>query len=74
MRFVGRHAAGLGAGVPLAARAVARQLERRHLQWLLAVGGLGLLLAVVALRVKLKFGFGRACLFGLGAITWYPIA
>ncbi len=46
----------------------ARYLERRHLERLLIVDGLGLLLGAVALRVKVEFGFGVALLLGLMAV------
>jgi hypothetical protein len=42
-----------------------RDLERRHLWRLLVVDVLGLLLAAVALGLKLEFGFGVAVLLGL---------
>lgn len=45
-----------------------RELERRHLQRLLSVSGLGLLLAAVALGVRIRFNFGIAFLLGLVAV------
>lgn len=46
----------------------ARNLERRHLQRLLTVDGLGLLLGGVALGIEIEVGFGTAFLLGLLAI------
>jgi hypothetical protein len=46
----------------------ARELERRHLWRLLIVDGAGLLLAAVALGIKLKYGLGVALLLGLLAV------
>ena len=46
----------------------ALDLERRHLERLLIVNGLGLLLGAVALRIKIEFGFGVALLLGLLAV------
>ena len=46
----------------------ARQFERRHLQRLFIVDGLGLFLATVALGVKIRLGFGAAFLLGLLAV------
>lgn len=43
-------------------------LERQHLLRLLAVDGLGLVLAAVALGVRFRFGFGLALLLGILAI------
>ena len=43
----------------------ARELERRHLLRLLAVSGLGFLLAAIALGLKLELGFGAAVFLGL---------
>ncbi len=45
-----------------------RALERRHLERLLIVDGLGLLLGAVALGIKIEFGFGAALLLGLIAV------
>jgi hypothetical protein len=45
-----------------------RDLERRHIQRLLAVAGLGLLLAAVVLGIKLELKFGVVLLLGLLAI------
>jgi hypothetical protein len=45
-----------------------RELERRHLRRLLIVNGLGLLLAAVALGVKVRFSFGVAIVLGLVAV------
>jgi hypothetical protein len=46
----------------------ARDMERHHLRRLLIVDGAGLLLAAVALGIKLKFGLGVALLLGLLAV------
>jgi len=46
----------------------ARALERRHLRRLLIVDGLGLLLGVAALNVRVRAGFGAVLLLGLLAI------
>jgi hypothetical protein len=43
----------------------ARDLERRHLQRLLTVDVSGLVLAIVALGIKVEFGLGTATLLGL---------
>jgi hypothetical protein len=45
-----------------------RELEQRHLQRLLAVAGLGLLVAAVALSVEIRFTFMMALLLGLLAV------
>jgi hypothetical protein len=45
-----------------------RDLERRHIQRLLAVAGLGLLLAAVVLGIRLELKFGAVLLLGLLAI------
>jgi hypothetical protein len=45
-----------------------QDLERRHLLWLLAVAALGLLLAAVALGLRLELGFGAILLLALLAI------
>jgi hypothetical protein len=45
-----------------------RSLERRHLQRLLMAVGLGVLLAAVALGVRVSLGFGLVLLLGLVAI------
>lgn len=42
-----------------------RELERRHIRRLLIVDGLGLVLAVAALGIKVRFGFGVAFFLGL---------
>jgi hypothetical protein len=47
----------------------ARDLERRHLLRLLIVDGLGLLLAAVALKIKVGLSFGAAFLLGLLAVV-----
>jgi hypothetical protein len=46
----------------------ARSLERRHLQRLLIAVGLGVLLAVVALGIRVTLGFGLVLLLGLVAV------
>jgi hypothetical protein len=46
-----------------------RDLERRHLVRLLIVDVLGLMLAVVALQIEIRFTFGVAVLLGLLAIV-----
>jgi hypothetical protein len=48
--------------------ALRRELERSHLGWLLAVAGLGLLLAALALRVRVRLAFLTAVLLGLLAV------
>jgi hypothetical protein len=45
-----------------------RELEQRHLRRLLIVDGLGLLLALVALEIKVKLSFGIAFSLGLLAV------
>ena len=45
-----------------------RELERRHLERLLIVDGLGLLFGVVALGIEVDLGFGTVLLLGLLAI------
>ena len=42
-----------------------RDLEQRHLQRLLIVAVLGLTLSVIALGIRVEFGFGAALLLGL---------
>lgn len=56
----------VGGGETQAARC--RELEQSHLRRLLIVQGLGVLLAAVALGVKIDFGFGAAFLLGLLAV------
>lgn len=46
-----------------------RALEQRHLLRLLAVGGLALVLAVVALRIEIRLTFFQALLLGL-LVVW----
>jgi hypothetical protein len=46
-----------------------RALEQRHLLRLLAVAGLGLVLAVVALRIEIRLTFLQALLLGL-LVVW----
>ncbi len=45
-----------------------RELEQRHLQRLLAVAGLGLLVAAIALSIEIRFTFVMALLLGLLAV------
>jgi hypothetical protein len=45
-----------------------RDLERRHLERLLIVDGLGLLFGAVALGIEVDLGFGTALLLGLLAV------
>ena len=54
------------------AGAEARALERRHLQRLAIVSGLGLLLGALALTVRIILGFG--IIFALGLVAIYGLS
>ena len=54
------------------AEAEARALQRRHLQRLAIVSGLGLLLGALALTVRITLGFG--IIFALGLVAIYGLS